>query len=867
MFKACLAFLLSLILLSTPAEAAPIGAAIAALSSWWAGASLLIKIGVMLAINVGMGLLEQYRARKAAKGANNQPRGVTLQVQMGDTLPRSYLIGTRATAGLRKYAGVWGSADGTPNAYFVDVRELSCLPSHAGPAGLQSVRIADKYVTVLWAEPHPDGRGYPVQEYRAAGVDYLWVKYLDGTQTLADPYLRAKFAGHASRPWRETMIGRGCQAVIVTLRHNASLYRNGLPEMLFVPTPMRLYDIRKDGAAGGSGSHRWADPSTWETSDNLAVMAYNVARGLYYGERWVHGGRNFSAHRLPASAWMAAMNEADRDMGAGRRQFRGGLEVQVNSTGLDVLEELRVGMAGRFAEVGGSLKLLVGAPAAAVWTLTDATIVVTRDQDFEPFPSLKKAVNTVRATYPEPAQGWRSKEAPEQSSAALLIRDGEELAVDVDIDAVSSSAQVQCITKTMAEEAQRWRTHRFILPPSARPLEPNDVVSWSSTRNGYSDKKFMLSRIRRLKGCLWEVIVQEIDPSDYNPPVVIVPPVTGPTGEVPVPPQIMAGWGAEKASVDDNAGTARRPAIRVSCTPELEDVASVHVQIRVKTTGALVFDNSGSTPYPAPGTGGVYSWLLTGTWCVAGGAYLVRGRLVPGTNRPTLWSEDMEVVVDKILMTDVSVDLANIGQAARNVFNDLAKDLDDLRPLLERITSMLEMFGAVTMDSRRRMEARYDANFASFDEQIVVASNATKALAEQITDIMAAVGGISAQGRVRFSASADQTGALARFSVQLRIGDAEEDEWFDAGFYLQIVRDEHGAVRSEFAILADRFVVIDPNDLTNTAQAVAVEDGVLKLALAHILRLETGKIGKTGGRMEIDIEDGSIEIWSEAAAP
>jgi hypothetical protein len=640
--------ILFLILSATPAAAEPISAAIAALSSWWASAGLLVKVAVGLAVNVGVGLLEQYQARKAAA---KQPTGVTLQVQMGDTLPRTYLIGTRATAGSRKYIGVWGQEKRTPNAYLVDVRELSCLPSRAGPQGLQSVRIADKNVTVLWAEPDPEGRGYPVEEYRVNGRDHLWIKYLDGTQTAADPYLVEKFGQHEDRPWKATMIGRGCQAVIMTMRWSEKLFKQGLPAALFVPEPMPLYDVRKDSTAGGSGTHRWNNPLTWEPSDNLPQMMYAVARGIYYDGRWVHGGRNFAAHRLPASAWMAALNEGDRNMGEGRRQFRGGLEVTVDTPGLDVLDKMRLGCAGRLAEVGGSLKLLVGAPAAAVFAITDETVVITREQDFEPFPSISSVCNMIRATYPEPAQGWQPKDAPERSSAALLARDdGQELPIDVEFETVFDVAQVQCLMATMIEEEQRWRVHQVVLPPFARPLEPNDVISWSSERNSYSNKKFIVSRIVRLAGCLWQVIVKELDPADYDPPIILLPPVVGPTGRIPIPDQVMEGWSATKASIDDGIGTPRRPAIRVGCEPELDDVDAVHVQIRVKQTGLLVYDNSGSTPYPLPGTGGVYSWLLSGAWCVPNGTYLVRGRLVPGSRRETLWSEDIEVIVDNLLL-------------------------------------------------------------------------------------------------------------------------------------------------------------------------------------------------------------------------
>ncbi|MGD9476153.1 phage tail protein [Shinella sp. G-2] len=742
-----LLFLFLFLTLSSSAEAAPIGAAIAAVSSWWAGASVFLKFGVMLAINVGSGLLEQYRAKKAARKANEQSRGVTLQMQMGDTLSRSYLIGTHPTAGRRNYAGSWGEDGKTPNAFLVDVREISFLPSHAGPTGLQELRIADRYVTILWAEPDPEGRGYPVLEYRVNGRDNFWVHYLDGTQTAAHPYLLAKFAA-AERPWKPTMIGRGCQAVIVTLRRNDEVFRSGLPEMLFRPAPMRLYNLCKDSSKGGSGTHRWEDPSTWEPSDILPVMAYNVARGLYYNGRWVHGGRNFAHHRLPASSWMAAITEAERDMGGGRRQFRGGLEVRVEESGLSILEKFRAGCAGRYAEVGGSLKMLVGAPAAAVWTMTDETVVVTRDQDFEPFPSTKRRVNTIRPTYPEPATGWRPKEGKARSAAALVERDGgEELAIDVNLEVVSDAAQVDAISATMIDEAQRWRTHRQVLPPSARPLEPNDVIAYTSDRNSYGNKKFIISQIRRLTGCLWEVTYQELDPSDYDPKPGYLPPVTGPTGPIPTPVQVLAGFTAVKSSINDSAGNARRPAILVGCPPDLDDVTAIHIQIRVKTTLALVFDNAASAPYPKPGSGGAYTWLLSGAWCVPAGGYLVRGRLVPGSNRPTEWCADIEVIVDDIRLGDQDVFLPGVIEEVQERLKGLHEWLGTgTRDLIEssRKNVLLDIdadvgrYAQVQM-VRQEVTATAQGVSAKATAELLAATGAGSAIAQSLTALNAAV--------------------------------------------------------------------------------------------------------------------------------
>ncbi len=692
MSKTLFTALLILLLSAAGAGADPISGAIAVIGSLLS-TSGLVKLAITVAINVGMGLIEQAKARREAR-KNQRPSGVTLSIQMGDAQPRSYLIGTRATAGRRIYFGTWGQAGKTPNAYATDVIELSCLPNNAGPQGLEAVWIGDKKVTVLWDQPHPDGRGYPIEGYQQGGGDWLWIKFLDGSQTAADPFLVATFGGHADHPFKSTMIGRGCQVVILTARFNQEFFKSGLPQGLYQPKPMRLYDLRKDSTNGGVGTHRWSDPSTWEASDNLGVMIYNIGRGIYYGGRWVHGGRNFAQHRLPASSWIAALNEADRLI-SGRKQFRGGLEVFVDQDPLDVIEDLRIGCAGRLAEVGGILKLLIGAPAAAVYSFTDAQIIVTSEQDFEPFPSVSSTHNTITAVYPEPEQKWADKDAPERSSATLLARDdGERLPVPVRFEAVSIVDQVQCLMATMIEEEQRWRIHELVLPPDAAPLEPNDVVAWSSDRNAYSNKKFLVDRAICLPGLLQQVRLKELDPSDYDPPAIIYPPVVGPTGPIEPPTQPAYGFTAVPAVLTDAEGNQRRPSIKVSCASDQDDVVRVWIQVRVKASGQVVYDND-STPYATP-----FEWILNGAF-LPNTLYQVRLKFIPYTKRETTWADWADVTTPNILLA--TLDFLNESITAEKIANaavTAAKIMDEAITALkladQAVTTAKLEIGAVT---------------------------------------------------------------------------------------------------------------------------------------------------------------------------
>jgi hypothetical protein len=261
-FRLIFTTILVLVLSAGASHAEPVSAIVTAIGAVLKAGGLaaaLLKGAFAVAVNVGMGLIQQARARKAQR--KQESRGTTLSVQFGDTQPLSYIIGTRATAGRRYYAGTWGKAGKTPNAYATDCRVISCLPSFAGPQGIEEAWFGDTKATILWDQPHPEGLGFPVKEFRSdSDIDYLWVKYYDGSQTAADPFLLARFGAVEDYPYKPTMIGRGCQLAIFTCRVSGGFFPNGFPDALFVPKPMKRHTPRQHGrglwsAALGQSRH------------------------------------------------------------------------------------------------------------------------------------------------------------------------------------------------------------------------------------------------------------------------------------------------------------------------------------------------------------------------------------------------------------------------------------------------------------------------------------------------------------------------------------------------------------------------------------------------------------------------------------
>jgi hypothetical protein len=185
------------------AHAGPIFGAIGALaSSLFAGGigAAALKVVGSIAINLVGGLVQ----RAFQKKNEPTPSGVKLEVEVGDDADIGFVVGYYATPGTRKYIGTHGSDGKTPNAYLTEVVQVGDRPA----PGLPEFWVNGEKVTLLTDQPGP--YGWPVQEYRRNGQDYLWFGYWDGTQTTANEFLLNLFGNNGDRPWQSDMIGRGC---------------------------------------------------------------------------------------------------------------------------------------------------------------------------------------------------------------------------------------------------------------------------------------------------------------------------------------------------------------------------------------------------------------------------------------------------------------------------------------------------------------------------------------------------------------------------------------------------------------------------------------------------------------------------------
>ncbi len=774
-----------------------------ALVAGWIGvaeSSFLASVSAF-ALNAAVGVGVSLLAKKLQEPTDQkQTNGVQGTLQAGGDVPRSIIFGRTCTAGSLVYANTWGKTGKVPNAYFTQVIALADFPV----SQLTGLWVNGAPVTVDANDTSYGDWGYPVTEYNTGNNNHMWIKFYDGTQTVADPFL-VNTVSSAERPYQATRVGVGVAYAIVTSQVDDELF-TGFPTFRFEIQGSKLYDVTRDSSAGGDGAQRWNDPSTWggDGDDLPAVQIYNVLRGLSYNGAWLYGLQSLTQARLPSDDWIGQINKCRAGIAGPNGlepTYLTSLEVSVDTEIGTTIESFLTGCQGHLNEAGGIYKLRAGAPGAPVFAFADGDILSTEEQTYTPFPGLADLVNGVSATYPEPAEAWNTKTAPPLYAPDFERQDGSRrLMTDIQLPMVYRSSQVQRILKSALEEARRARRLTLVLEPSAGVLEPGDIVAFTSERNGFANKLFRVDGVGDRANL--DVLLQltEVDPSDYDwdQEHDYTPPVFGPLGPVMPPAQTMEGWTVEPATITDANGVPRRPAIKVACAADLQDTMAVWVQVRIKETGIVVFDSS-STAYAPP-----YSWILSGDWCLPAETYEARGRYLPYSRRATEWSAWLEVTTPdtRLSFIDLTADIVTALNTLQSWINDELPDqilanaqaiLDEAqtranaiaaeqservagaleastryRDLVREIASIRDYAADLANEQydqkeqlRQTLTTRIGDVVASFTDQITVAVSANSALALRVTSLEADTGSIHAQITQIDQARADGDQALA----------------------------------------------------------------------------------------------------------
>lgn len=514
--------------------------------------------------------------------------GTKLTAVLGGAVNQSVHIGTKETAGSFIYKGAWGRAGKVPNAFLTRVYCLSDRP----------VEGFEPYVWVdgIKATYNPDvtdsvdgvNIGHPINKFNAHGGHKLWVKFHDGSQSGADSYLTTKF-GTGDRAWTEDHVGRGRAYMIVTQKYDKKA-PTGEVEVLAVVNKSRLYDFRDDSTNGGSGLQRYGTYSTYEVDPGNPIIAgYNVMRGIYRNDEWMYGGQKWPAPRFDNDTWTAAANQCDTDVGnkdgGNHKWARVGAEIDVSEEPWSVIERMLKACNGRLVESGGKFKVYVGGIGASVYSFTDDDVIASEEFTGRLFPTRDQIANTVNGTYTEPANAGEAKAYKPRTNDDYVDEDGDVRKMTLDFEYVRENRQAQRMAKFALNDNRRFRTFQIAFWSQARKLEPCDVISWSSDRFQFTNKKFICGDVVLRDDGIVVVNVREADANDANwTPISDEDPfTTGVFEDIDEPTQTFSATVTGVALTDD-AGNPRRPAIRIQATldDDFVDCEALRVQVRKK---------------------------------------------------------------------------------------------------------------------------------------------------------------------------------------------------------------------------------------------------------------------------------------------
>ncbi|GGF24284.1 hypothetical protein GCM10011321_14560 [Youhaiella tibetensis] len=790
--------------------------------------NFIIQLIVGVVLGLASTLLKQAFSRpqeqqKTATGT----RGST---QLGGKVPQSFLIGTVGDAGKLEYRNSWGQSGEVPNAYETDVYSFGDLPLSA---------LTGLYVNGTRMTLSTSGgvtQGYPVAEYNN-GANHFWWRFFDGTQTSADSFLRNRFGTDADRPWLADMIGRGVPYLTTTALWSETLW-TGFPTILGEFQGIKLYDPRKDSTAGGSGSQRWSDQSTWAFSDNSAVIIYNIERGIYFNGAHIWGGRATAA-QMPYDVWSAAMDACDESValasGGSEKRFRAGRKVSLNERPSDVITDFLIGCNGRISHASdGTIYILIGVPDTADGAFTDADVLATEPLGSIPFPNLDEIINGATATYREPSQAWEDKETAPYYRADLETEDdGRRQAEGLDLRTTFSGTQAQRVQKAVIEEGRRFRRHVVALPPEFAQYRPLQVLAWTSDRFGYVAKFFLVTARTRAP---WGQVVlglQEVDPADHGwtpgtdeRPLSFAPVVTNRP-----PPQPVVGFSLAPVVEVDSNGNDRRAGYDAFWSAASVAVDVEFVRISHRLVGDTLPRWVGLIPLPnlLLGSGRVTDGTIPGT------IHEVEIQYLAASGRETLSSGWLQVAVPS-LPEAVDIQVSQLGEYLAGAVGFLTGNTPGT--VQDQINELREQFGdlanaVITGDdtSRRRISTLFAQSGAATagiirNETAIVEEG--RARAEAIDEVVASLGDILAQGFLKFEAEVDEEGAKAQITAKVKA--TFGSTFSQAAWALRAEADGDGGSIGQFGVVGSFYVFPDTESpglpaLSATSDGIRFESG------------------------------------------
>ncbi|ATE84665.1 tail fiber protein J [Sinorhizobium phage phi2LM21] len=860
------------------------------------GGSLLAAklIGGALAFGAQLGL-NKLTNKQQKKQKFTAVQG---EVQMGGDVPVDALLGTGKTRGQRAYYAKWGKGNKVNADVFILGNGWSDgLENHVYFYGEKKNLIARPLIGGEVAHLGVEGFG-----------DLVSIRFYDGRPGQpVDQKLVNDTAG-LGKVWKPTSRLSGLTYVVVERRYDSSKFDKGRPEFEWVLRGLREYDPTKDSTvAGGNGPQRLSDPSTWTHTLNPAIHRLNYQlglRGLRSGRTLIGEGKSLG--QLDLSSYFVAINYC-RTLRKGKPIYQCSLWVNSETDHTEALSAFDDAMAGYGLNRRGLSGVVVGAPQIPVLEITEKDIPADRPKPRQPRKSAFDLFNHLSGQFTSPEAMWNPESLKPIVVNADVAADKRARQTAIDFLQVSDADIAQYLLNVRYRQNRKGGT--ATVPVSRRVGLKAMEGEWVS----YLGKVWMISEWRcdedlRFTFVLTEAGADIYDDGDIDPGPIVVPPT----------PPINPSQLFTVQNFDVHAGMIQGgngfdvPALEFVWDPP-DDPTITDVLFVYRIDGAAEeFADQCAEP-----EGGRYRTTKN---VISEKAYVARATIKTNPDRLrnfTPWRTTSTITGS----LNVQIGLGQVRDDVKDRFEELQGEFDGVWRRLEELTAAFSLDGAVGEIKRQELKAavgdafaqivteqrvrasqdealsqlytaltatvgnnlarliteetaratadsalssrivslnaEVDGNLARLATEEQARATADSALSSSITGVSADVNGRFAGGLVKFEAAADQSGVTSRFSVMLRANLASAFK--DSGFYIEIYS-EGGVLKSRFAVKADQFVIW--NGGSNAFLPIVIENGELKLNIANIGLVRSGRLLAQNNKMDINLNLGTIEIYS-----
>lgn len=862
-------------------------------------AASLIGGALAFGAKLAIGKLTQQKQQKRKYTA------VQGEIQFGGDVPVGTLYGVGKTKGQRTFYAKWGSGNKWNAEVFVLANGwCDGLEPYVYIYGEKKALVSRPVIGNEVANYHIEGF------VNGSGDPVLTIRFYDGRPgQLVDQKLVDVSAALGNK-WKSTSINAGICYVVVERIYSDKLFGSkGRPELEFVLRGLREYDPRKDSTvAGGSGTQRLNTPSTWVHTKNPAVHRLNYQlglRALVSGRTLIGEGKSLG--QIDLATYFVAMNVCDTLRANGKKTYECSLFVSGDDDHTEVLKQFDDAIAGYGLNRRGLSGVIPGAPQIPVKDLTAADIPIDRAKDVQFRPSAFERFNHLSGQFTSIESMWNPESLKPVYVNADIAADGRNRQTSIDFLQVTDPDIAQYLLNI------RYRQNRMggkaTVPVSRRfglAVQEGEWITWRG-------KSWLISEWRaderlRITLVLAETSATIYDDAGIQPGPIVIPPTP------PINPSLLSTVQNFNVAVGmiNGAQGYDTPALVFTWTPPDDPtITAVRFSYQIEGTTEIFEDQCTS---PEDGL------FRTTKNVVSGKVYNARATIttVPDRLRTyTPWKTTAQPTGLQTLLTG----LQQLQDDALNRFKELQQEMDEFfRPRLVELLDAFSLEGAVGQIERQQivasigdalaqiteerrvrvseneataqllkylqaslgttnarliteetvratqdsalassitsLDAEVDGNLARLITEETARANGDSALATSISGVSADFNGRFAEGLVKFEAVAAPAGVDARFSVMLRAG--TNQSFKVSGFYIELYT-QGGVQKSRMAIQVDQFLVFSGN---SGHLPFVFENGELKLAVANIGTVNAGLLQSLNGKMKIDLNNGTIEVFS-----